>query len=96
MPMVVDLAGPIDTLLERHVEQVLNIDPPAASASADEISSWRSKVRTSVSALVGEIRRDDEPRRKQIADQLASLPERDRIWGRDKGLPARRRHNGSQ
>ena len=85
--------GPVDTLLERYAEQVLNIDPPAASASAGEIGSWRSKVRTSVNALVGEIRRDDEPRRKQIADQLASLPERDRIWGRDKGLPARRSHS---
>jgi hypothetical protein len=81
--------GPVDTLLERSAEQVLHIDPPAVSASADEISSWRSKVRTSVSALVGEIRRDDEPRRKQIADQLASLPEQDRLWGRDTGLSRR-------
>ena len=33
--------------------------------------------------LIGEIRRDDEPDRKQIARQLADLPDRERIWGRD-------------
>ena len=38
--------------------------------------------------LIGEIRRDDEPHRKQIARQLASLPDRERIWGRDAAIKA--------
>ena len=41
-------------------------------------------VSANASALaIGEIRRDDEPDRKQIARQLADLPDRERIWGRD-------------
>jgi hypothetical protein len=37
-----------------------------------------------VIAAVGEIRRDDEPRRQQIASELADLPEEVRTWGWDK------------
>ena len=40
-------------------------------------------VRERVGTAIGEIRRDDEPDRKQIARQLADLPDRERIWGRD-------------
>ena len=29
-------------------------------------------------------RRNDEPHRKQIARQLASLPQGERVWGRDR------------
>ena len=43
--------------------------------------------------VIGEIRRDDEPDRKQIARQLADLPDRERIWGRDAGIEAGGRSN---
>src|SRR5487761_776985 len=76
--------GPIDALLERYGKQVLGTEPPPVSASADEISAWRVQVREEVMTRIGEVRRDDELHRKQLARQLAGLPERDRIWGRDK------------
>jgi hypothetical protein len=34
-------------------------------------------------------RREDEPDRKQIARQLADLPDRERIWGRDATIETR-------
>ncbi len=76
--------GPIDALLEQYAKQILDTEPLPASATADETSEWRARVREHASTLIGEIRRDDEPHRKQIARQLANLPERDRIWGQDK------------
>jgi hypothetical protein len=33
--------------------------------------------------LIGQIRREDEPRREQIARQFVKLPEGERIWGKD-------------
>jgi hypothetical protein len=76
--------APIDALLRRYAEEVLGIEPPSATASEDDVSSWRSKVRSTVIAAVGEIRRDDEPRRHQIASELADMPEEERVWGQDK------------
>jgi hypothetical protein len=80
--------GPIDTLLEQHAKQILGTEPPPASATADQTSEWRAHVRAHVSALIGEIRRDDEPHRKQIARQLANLDDRERIWGRAPSIKA--------
>jgi hypothetical protein len=80
---------PTDAMLERYAEQVLGIEPPPASDGPDEASAWRDLVRTRASELIGEIRGHDEPRRKQIAARLASLPERDRIWGRGPSSLAR-------
>jgi hypothetical protein len=82
--------GPIDALLERYAEQILGINPPAATASLDEISAWRAQVREHARTLIAEIRRDDEPNRAQIARHLANLPERDRVWGQEPD----RRHGG--
>jgi hypothetical protein len=76
--------GPIDALLRRYGEEVLGIEPPSAAASDDDANSWRSTIRSAVIAAVGEIRRDDEPRRQQIASELADLPEEVRTWGWDK------------
>jgi hypothetical protein len=76
--------GPIDALLEQYAKQILATEPLPVSASADEISAWRTRVREHASNLIGEIRRHDEPHRKQIARQFANLPEDDRIWGHDK------------
>ena len=80
--------GPIDALLEQYAKQILGTEPPPVSASADEISAWRTRVRDHASNLIGEIRRDDEPHRKQIARQLANLPERDLIWGQNQNPQA--------
>jgi hypothetical protein len=64
-------------------KDILDTEPPSASASDDEFRAWRAHVRERVGTAIGEIRRDDEPDRKQIARQLADLPDRERIWGRD-------------
>jgi hypothetical protein len=79
---------PIDALLEKYAKDILDTEPPPASASDEEFRAWRAQVREQVSTAIGEIRRDDEPERKQIARQLAGLPDRDRIWGRDAGIRA--------
>ena len=76
---------PIDALLAQYAKKILGTEPPPVSASADEISAWRERVRDHAGALIGEIRRDDEPNRKQIARQLADLPESARIWGKNAG-----------
>jgi hypothetical protein len=83
--------GPIDALLEQYAKQILGTEPLPVAASADETSAWRTRVREHASNLIGEIRRHDEPHRKQIARQLASLSERDRIWGHDKNPQPRER-----
>jgi hypothetical protein len=72
---------PADALLENYAKQLLDTEPLPATAATNEIGPWRARIRTQVGDLIGEIRRNDEPRRKQIARQLADLPERDRIWG---------------
>ena len=48
---------------------------------------------TASGTAIGEIRRDDEPNRKQIARQLADLPDRERIWGRNPAIDAEGRSN---
>jgi hypothetical protein len=78
--------GAIDALLQRYAKQILETDPPPASATAEETSEWRARVREHASNLIGEIRRDDEPHRQQIARELAGLPEHDRIWGQGNSL----------
>jgi hypothetical protein len=83
--------GPIDALLEKYAKDILETEPPSASASTDEFRAWRARARERAGTLIGEIRRDDEPHRKQIARQLASLPEHDRIWGQDAGSRPRSR-----
>jgi hypothetical protein len=85
--------GPIDALLEQYAKQILGTEPPPVSTSAEETSAWRTRLREHASNLIGEIRRDDEPHRKQIARQLANLPEQDRIWGHGKNPQPRQRSN---
>jgi hypothetical protein len=83
----------VDALLEKYAKDILDTEPPSASVSDDEFGAWRTNVRERVGTAIGEIRRDDEPERKQIARQLADLPDRERIWGRDTGTKARGRGN---
>jgi hypothetical protein len=75
--------GPVEALLEKYAQDILHTEPLPASASDSEFRAWRTQVRERATTLIGEIRRDDEPDRKQIARQLADLPDRERIWGQD-------------
>jgi hypothetical protein len=70
-----------DTMLESYAEEVLGIEPLPPSASTSEARSWRLHVRATADKLIGELRSLDDPRRRRIADQLADLPEEQRIWG---------------
>ena len=74
---------PVDALLEKYAQDILDTEPPPASASDEEFRAWRAQVRERVGIAIGEIRREDEPDRNQIARQLADLPDRERIWGQD-------------
>jgi hypothetical protein len=74
---------PVDALLEKYAQDILDTEPPSASASDDEFRAWRTHVRERTTTLIGEVRGDDEPDRKQIARQLADLSDRERVWGRN-------------
>lgn len=83
--------GPTDALLEKYAKDILEIEPPSPSASADEFTAWRDSARERAGTLIGEIRRDDKPHCKQIARQLTKLDDRERIWGQDPGIKAETR-----
>jgi hypothetical protein len=73
--------GPLGTLLERSVAQILGIEPPSVSASVATTRAWRARARSRAAALIEVIRsRDDD--REQIAACLSVLPDHDRVWGR--------------
>ncbi|HEX8008941.1 MAG TPA: hypothetical protein VF482_21230, partial [Trebonia sp.] len=74
--------GPLGTLLERYVKQILTIDPPPVSATAAQVRAWRLHVREHAIALIAEIRERDDPHRERIARRLAKLPDQDQVWGR--------------
>jgi hypothetical protein len=82
---------PVDALLEKYAHDTLDTEPPPASAPEDEFRAWRAGIRDRVGTLIGEIRREDEPDRKQIGRKLAGLSDRERIWGRDASAKSRRR-----
>jgi len=73
--------GPLGTLLERYANQILAIDPPPVSATAAQTTAWRNRVRAHTTALIGELRERDDPRRRRIARRLARLPDHDQLWG---------------
>ena len=73
--------GPLGTLLERYVTQILAIEPPPVSASVPVTRAWRTHVRSHVTALIEAIRGHDDEARGQVAVTLAGLPEHDRTWG---------------
>ena len=77
----------VDTLLEKYAKDILGDEPPSASASADEFTAWRTGTRERAGTLIGEIRRDDEPHRKEIAH----LPDRERAWSQDAAIKAANR-----
>ncbi len=71
---------PVDALLEKYAQDILDTEPRSASASDGEFRAWRAHVRERVGTAIGEIRREDEP-------------DRERIWGRDATIEARCRSN---
>jgi hypothetical protein len=73
--------GPLGTLLERYVTQILDIQPPPVSASATATSAWRTHIWSHTTALTEVIRSRDDEGRDQIAADLAGLPDHDRVWG---------------
>jgi hypothetical protein len=73
--------GPLGTLLERYVTQVLAIEPPPVSASVAATRAWRADVWSRATALIEAIRRRDDEDRDQLAGALAGLSDHDRIWG---------------
>jgi hypothetical protein len=75
--------GPLGTLLEHYVTQILAIEPPPVSASAAATRAWRLRVRSDATALSDAIRARDEESRVRIADGLAALPAAERTWGRE-------------
>jgi hypothetical protein len=75
--------GPLGTLLERSVKQILAIEPPPVSASIAATNAWRGHVRTHATALIEAIRSRDDATRDRIAAGLAGLPDREQVWGRD-------------
>jgi hypothetical protein len=75
--------GPLGTLLERYVKQILAVEPPPVSASVTTTRAWRTHVRSHTATLIAMIRSRDDGDRDQIAASLAGLPDDDRIWGRE-------------
>jgi hypothetical protein len=73
--------GPLGTLLERNVTQILAIEPPPVSASVTATRAWRAHVRSHTAALIEAIRSRDDADRDRLAAGLADLPADDRIWG---------------
>ena len=75
--------GPLGTLLERYVGQVLAIEPPPVSASVSATRAWRTHIRSHTTALIDAIRARDDRIRDQAAARLAARPARERVWGRE-------------
>jgi hypothetical protein len=73
--------GPLGTLLERYVTQILAIEPPPVSASVTATRAWRTHVRSHTAALIEAVRSRDDADRDQLAAGLADLPDHDRLWG---------------
>ena len=73
--------GPLGTLLERYVTQVLAIEPPPVSASVAATRAWRADVWSRATELIEAIRGRDDEDRDQLAGALAGLSDHDRIWG---------------
>jgi hypothetical protein len=75
--------GPLGTLLERSVAQILAIEPPPVSASAASTRAWRTHVRTHTAALIDSLKPRDDEARGRIATRLAGLPSQVRVWGQE-------------
>ncbi len=74
----------VDALLWQYGQQVLGLTPPAASGTAAQRGRWRRRARDYAATLIEELRPDDDRRRREVARELASLPEAGRLWGRSR------------
>jgi hypothetical protein len=75
--------GPLGTLLERYVTQVLAIEPPPVSATVTATRAWRARIRSHTVALIESIRIREDAARDRVASLLSGYPDRERVWGRD-------------
>jgi hypothetical protein len=75
--------GPLGTLLERYVNEILDVEPPPVSASAGATRAWRGQVRSQAAALIEAIRARDDEDRDRLAAGLSPLTDHERLWGRD-------------
>lgn len=73
-----------DVILDDYAKKILGIEPLSVSASNADRRAWRLHVRDEADKLIGEIRSEDDPARREIAQRLLSLPEHQQIWGRPK------------
>jgi hypothetical protein len=75
--------GPLGTLLERYVKEILAIEPPPVSASTAATRGWRGQVRSLTATLIEAIRSVDDEDRDRLATLLSPLPDHERLWGRE-------------
>jgi hypothetical protein len=88
--------GPLGTLLERSVAQILAIEPPPVSASTAITKAWRTHVWSHARALTEAIRARDDEARGRIASRLSSLPAQVRVWGREPAAASSRPADGTR
>jgi hypothetical protein len=75
--------GPLGTLLERYVTQILAIEPPPVSATVTTTRAWRTHVRSHTAALIEAIRIREDTARERVAVLLTGRDERELVWGRE-------------
>src|SRR5260370_10164841 len=57
---------PVDALLEKYAQDILDTEPPSASASEDEFRAWRAEVRARAGTLIADTPPNDHPHPTQI------------------------------
>jgi hypothetical protein len=75
--------GPLGTLLERYVNEILDVEPPPVSASTGVTRAWRGHIRSQTAALIEAIRARDDEDRERLAAGLSPLTDHERLWGRE-------------
>lgn len=71
----------LEALLWQYGARLLGLAPPPVTATSLQRAQWRRRARECAAAEIRKLRRADDPRRAEIARELASLPEADRLWG---------------
>lgn len=72
----------LEALLWQYGSRLLGLGPPSVAATPAQRAQWRRRARECAAAEIRKLRRDDDPRRADIARKLEPLPEADRLWGR--------------
>jgi len=71
----------LEALLWQYGARLLGLAPPSVNATPQQRAHWRRRARECAAAEIRKLRRADDPRRVEIARELAPLPEADRLWG---------------